>query len=73
MKAKLLADILSLTPAERIHLAQDIWESVSEIPDASILTDLQKEELDRRLAALERRSNSGIPWRDALAEIRQAK
>lgn len=56
MNNKLLADILQLSAAERIRLAQDIWDSVSELPDAAALTDEQKYELDQRLAFLEKNS-----------------
>lgn len=73
MKNKLLAEGLSLEPAERIKLAQDLWDSVSEIPAPEALTDLQKQELDRRVAAIKNRPDQSIPWRDVLEEIRGLK
>ena len=73
MKPKLLAEGLSLTPAERIRLAQDLWESVSEVPTEDALTELQKKELDRRLEAIRSRSDQSIPWRKVLEEIRELK
>lgn len=73
MNSALLAQILDLTSAERIRLAQDIWDSVTEIPDSSILTDWQKEELNKRLSALEANPNSGLPWREVIGELRRTK
>ena len=42
-------DILSLSIAERIELVGDIWDSIAEVPEAVVLTDAQKAELDQRL------------------------
>jgi putative addiction module component (TIGR02574 family) len=57
-----LSDILQLTVAERIQLAEDIWDSVAAFPEAIPLTDAQKAELDRRLQAYAENPNEGIPW-----------
>lgn len=73
MSRNLLSKILDLSPADRIRLAQDIWESVEELPEAGQLTELQKEELDRRLASLEEHPEAGIPWREVLADIRRSR
>jgi putative addiction module component (TIGR02574 family) len=56
------ADILSLSVAERIQLAEDIWDSIVEVPDAISLTDGQKAELDRRLDAYHQDPTVGSPW-----------
>ena len=68
--SSILSQIMDLSPAERIRLAQDIWDSVSEIPGPEILTDWQKEELKKRLDKLEANPNSGIPWKAVLADLR---
>ena len=73
MKAKLLSEGLSLDPAERIRLAQDLWDSVSEVPDSEPLTDMQKSELDRRLEAIQNRPDQSIPWKEVFKEIRELK
>ena len=67
--SSILSQILDLSPAERIRLAQDIWDSVSEVPGTEILTEWQKAELTKRLEKLEENPNSGIPWRDAMADL----
>lgn len=67
--AKPKFDFSHLTPDERVQLADDLWESISDNPEALPLTAAQAEELDRRLAAYRKDRNPGQPWRDALKEI----
>ncbi len=55
-------DILDLSIPERIQLAQDIWDSVAEVPEALILADEEKAEIDRRLDAYHKNPGTGSPW-----------
>ena len=55
-------DILDLSVSERIQLAQDIWDSVAEVPECLSLTDEEKTEIDRRLDAYHKDPNAGSPW-----------
>ena len=55
-------DILGLSVPERIQLAQDIWDSVAEAPEALILADEEKAEIDRRLDAYHKDPGAGSPW-----------
>jgi len=48
-------DIGNLTPAERLRLIDDLWESLTSTPEAVPLTPLQRDELDRRPDELDRR------------------
>jgi putative addiction module component (TIGR02574 family) len=57
-------DILRLSVAERIQLAEDIWDSVVAFPEALPVTDLQKQELDQRLQAYRKNPSEGIAWRE---------
>ncbi|MDQ1638025.1 MAG: hypothetical protein QOF62_1364 [Pyrinomonadaceae bacterium] len=59
-----LSEILQLSIDERIRLAQDIWDSIAAVPEAISLTEAQREELDRRLAAYEENPDEGIPWEE---------
>lgn len=54
-------DFSKLSVAERIQMAEDLWESIPESSDIP-LTDAQKAELDRRLEDLERYPDAGEPW-----------
>jgi len=56
--------ILELPVAERVEIAQQIWDSVLEHPEAVLLTHAQREELDRRWQAFEQRPDEGEPWED---------
>ena len=67
-----LSDILQLTIAERIQLAEDIWDSVAAFPEAIPLTEAQKEELDRRLQAYAKNPNEGISWDELKDKLRKS-
>jgi len=67
-----LSEILQLTIAERIQLAEDIWDSVAAFPEAVPLTDAQKEELDRRLQAYAKNPNEGISWDELKDKLRKS-
>jgi putative addiction module component (TIGR02574 family) len=56
--------ILELPAEERVELAQEIWESVVEHPEALPLTRGQREELERRWQAFEQRPDEGESWED---------
>jgi putative addiction module component (TIGR02574 family) len=71
MRETLLSEILDLSPAERVRLAQQIWESVEQLPDSAELSTEQRAELDRRLALFDKNPDRGIPWRQVLGRIRE--
>ena len=56
-----LADLLKLSPAERIQLAQDLWDSILEESEALPLTEEQRREFERRLAAHDQDPSSALP------------
>lgn len=51
-----------LSVAERVQLAQDIWDTLEPTAEDLPLTEEQKEILDRRLAEHEADPASAIPW-----------
>jgi putative addiction module component (TIGR02574 family) len=55
-------DILDLSVSERIQLAQDIWDSVAEVPESLVLADDEKAEIDHRLNAYHKDPSAGSPW-----------
>ena len=65
-------DIAKLTPAERLQLVEELWDSLSDTPEAVPVTDAQRVELDRRLDDLEQEGPSGIPWDEVVRRIRRA-
>jgi putative addiction module component (TIGR02574 family) len=56
------SDILRLSVPERIQLAEDIWDSVTEVPESVELTAAETEELERRLKAYHEDPDAGSPW-----------
>jgi putative addiction module component (TIGR02574 family) len=57
-----LPELLDLSPAERILLVEEIWDSIAATPESVPLTDAQRGELDARLAAQERDPRGGADW-----------
>jgi len=56
--------ILELPAAERVELAQQIWESVFDHPEGVLLTAAQKDELERRWITFQQNPDEGEPWED---------
>lgn len=62
-------DIQSLTASERIILAEALWDSVVAEDSEIELSEPQKGELDRRLAAFETDQDVGSSWPGVKARI----
>ena len=60
-------DFSALSPAERIQLAEDLWDSLP--IEALPLTPIQVEELRRRRGALSGPDDPGQDWQEALQDI----
>jgi putative addiction module component (TIGR02574 family) len=64
-----------LSVAERIAVVQEIWDSISEEVEKAPLTETQRQEIDRRLAAHDANPQAAIPWEqvqtDALARLQR--
>ncbi|HEX4128411.1 MAG TPA: addiction module protein [Pirellulales bacterium] len=57
-----------LSVEDRIALAQAIWDSID--PDAaSVLSDAQRAELERRLADHEQHPERAVPWEVVKANV----
>lgn len=65
-----LAELRKLSVAERIQLAEDLWDSIAlDAAQAPDLTEAQRQELRRRLQALEANPEDVIPWESVRAEL----
>jgi len=64
-------DISKLSVAERIQLAEDLWDSVAADTGELPLTEAQTAELDRRLAELACNPDAGESWDVARERIEQ--
>jgi putative addiction module component (TIGR02574 family) len=54
--------------SERVALAQAIWDSIAPEAEAASLTDEQKQEIDRRLAAHRANPTAAVSWEQVEAE-----
>jgi putative addiction module component (TIGR02574 family) len=69
MSSLLREDLLKLSVAERIQLAEDLWDSIVADPESHELTDPQREELERRLAGVQSGGARVVAWTELRAEL----
>jgi putative addiction module component (TIGR02574 family) len=62
-----IRDIFKLPLAERIKLAQDLWDSVADETENFPLTEEQQQEIERRLAELDANPSDVSEW----SEVRE--
>ena len=58
-----------LSVEERLALVEDLWDSIAGESAAMSLADVQRAELDRRLADHEANPNDVVAWEDVNASI----
>jgi putative addiction module component (TIGR02574 family) len=63
------SELRKLTVAERIQLAQDLWDSIAEDADALPVTAEQQAELDQRLADADQNPGDGSSWLDVKSRL----
>lgn len=65
-------DFLELSVAERIQLAEDIWDSIAaESPESMVLTSGQRQAVRVRLEEHDHDPASAVPWDQVRAELFQ--
>ena len=62
-------DFSVLSPEERIQLAEDLWDSLPDVPELPQLTSAQAAEIDRRLAAYRQDGDPGQPYEAVLDRL----
>ena len=64
--------LLALPPAERVRLAQILWNSIPDNAGLEMLpiSNAERAELDRRLAEYPEDTAEGRPMEEVLAELR---
>ena len=68
-QSSLPPEIRQLPVSERLDLVERIWESIVEDQGELGLTEAQKAELDRRLAAHEASPDRGTSWEDVKRKL----
>lgn len=62
-------DIQELSQSERILLAEQLWDSITDDQDTIEVTDSQKKILQQRLAAYKASPNEGTSWEQVKKEM----
>jgi putative addiction module component (TIGR02574 family) len=70
-KALLKELVEELSPEERIQLAQELWDSVSE--NRPLLTESELDEIERELAEHRSDPRDSLPWNDVRAWLRSRR
>jgi len=60
-----------MSVAERLLLVEEIWDSIAEQGEEIPLTDAQKDDLQRRVAAYEANPKAGFSWEEVKARLRE--
>jgi putative addiction module component (TIGR02574 family) len=69
MNKALLKELMDLPPAERLQLAEELWDSI-EPQDLPPLTDEQFKEIERDWADHKRDPSSAVPWEEVRSWLR---
>jgi putative addiction module component (TIGR02574 family) len=62
-------DIQELSQSERILLAEQLWDSITDDQDTIEVTDAQMKILQQRLAAYKASPNEGTSWEQVKKEM----
>ena len=63
-------ELRALSLAERLQLVEDVWDSIVEDSAGNLpVSDAQREELRRRLAAHEGQPEQAVPWEQVRAAL----
>ncbi|KHG39110.1 MAG: addiction module protein [Aphanizomenon flos-aquae KM1D3_PB] len=63
-------DISELSIAERIQLAEDLWDSILEQQEELPLSPAQQQELERRLENYKKNHTTGSSWEEVKKRFR---
>jgi putative addiction module component (TIGR02574 family) len=69
MESNLTQELLKLSVAERIQLAEDLWDSVAYDPEQVPITEAQTAEIDRRLARFAQDAPTLSSWEEVKTRL----
>lgn len=73
MRRLSIEDIAQLSVAERVQLAEDIWDTIAANPESLPITEAQRLELDRRLSMLEADPARTRPWSEVRSKLNEGR
>jgi putative addiction module component (TIGR02574 family) len=62
-----------LSTAERIILAEELWDSIVTSPEAFPISESHKEDLQRRLDTRRDNPKAGTPWAEIKARLQESR
>jgi putative addiction module component (TIGR02574 family) len=65
-----ISELLELPVGERVRLAQVLWDSVAANQEAYPISEAERAELDRRLAAYDRDPEAGSSWEEVKRRVK---
>ena len=71
--ATVLREIDGWPMEDRLRLVEQVWDRLIEAGGEPALTQAQREELDRRLDALQGHPDEVIPWGEVQAHVRRPR
>ncbi len=66
-------DVLALSVAERIQLVEDIWDTITTSGETVPLSNVLREELDRRVEDHRLHPDSGTDWESLKRRLGKSK
>jgi putative addiction module component (TIGR02574 family) len=70
MNLKTVIDEVGSWPVEdRLRLIEEVWDSIAAAPEAVVLTETQKQDLERRLDLYRDNPKAGSPWEEVKARL----
>ncbi len=58
-----------LSVEDRLRLIEELWDSIEELPEGAGVPESHKQELDRRLEALQTNPSAGSTWTEVKARL----
>lgn len=71
MKTLTAADIAQMPLDQRIQLAEDLWDSIAELPESVAVPEWHRQVLEERLQAYHEDPQAGTPWSEVKKAIRE--
>jgi putative addiction module component (TIGR02574 family) len=68
-----ISEVMALPLAERLRLVEALWDSLAADDSEVLLTDWQRDELNRRIDEFERDGKLGTPWPEVIAKLKTAR
>jgi putative addiction module component (TIGR02574 family) len=66
-----ITEVESWPMEDRLQLIEELWDRIATAPEVAVLTDHQKQDLQRRLDAFRDNPKAGSPWEEVRARLQR--